>query len=203
MGAGGLSALAQIIMAAMISPRERGRYTGYLGAAFAVATVGGPLLGGVITDTSWLGWRWCFYVGVPFAVARADRAAEDAAPAGASSREGQGRLGSARFFITAAVSPAARLGHLRRRQVRLDVRGRPRAMVGGGDRADAALPSLVESPRQRADHPAAPVPEPHRSPWPSLGLAVRRHRDVRGHAVFFSQYFQLARGKSPTDVRLS
>ena len=45
-----------------------GRYSGYLGATFAVATVGGPLLGGVITDTSWLGWRWCFYVGVPFAL---------------------------------------------------------------------------------------------------------------------------------------
>ncbi|WP_405643856.1 MDR family MFS transporter [Streptomyces uncialis] len=67
-GVGGLSALAQIVMAAMISPRERGRYSGYLGANFAVATVGGPLLGGVITDTSWLGWRWCFYVGVPFAL---------------------------------------------------------------------------------------------------------------------------------------
>lgn len=67
-GVGGLSALAQIVMAAMISPRERGRYSGYLGATFAVATVSGPLLGGVITDTSWLGWRWCFYVGVPFAV---------------------------------------------------------------------------------------------------------------------------------------
>ncbi|WP_345497088.1 MFS transporter [Nocardia callitridis] len=67
-GVGGLSALAQIVMAAMIAPRERGRYSGYLGAVFAVATVGGPLLGGVITDTSWLGWRWCFYVGVPFAL---------------------------------------------------------------------------------------------------------------------------------------
>ncbi|WP_330113875.1 MFS transporter, partial [Streptomyces sp. MUM 178J] len=67
-GVGGLSALAQIVMAAMISPRERGRYSGYLGATFAVATVGGPLLGGVITDADWLGWRWCFYVGVPFAV---------------------------------------------------------------------------------------------------------------------------------------
>src|SRR6478752_3892419 len=65
---GGLADLAQIVMAAMISPRERGRYSGYLGATFAVATVGGPLLGGVITDTSWLGWRWCFYVGVPFAI---------------------------------------------------------------------------------------------------------------------------------------
>ncbi|MGY1795660.1 MDR family MFS transporter [Geodermatophilus sp. SYSU D00525] len=66
-GLGGLQALVQIAMAAMISPRERGRYSGLLGAVMAVATVGGPLLGGLLVDTSWLGWRWCFYVGVPFA----------------------------------------------------------------------------------------------------------------------------------------
>jgi EmrB/QacA subfamily drug resistance transporter len=67
LGLGGLQALVQIAMAAMISPRERGRYSGWLGGVMAVATVGGPLLGGVLVDTSWLGWRWCFYVGVPFA----------------------------------------------------------------------------------------------------------------------------------------
>src|ERR1700712_2059598 len=69
LGAGGLTALTQVCTAAMIPPRERGRYSGYLGAVLAVATVAGPLIGGVIVDTSWLGWRWCFYVGVPFAVA--------------------------------------------------------------------------------------------------------------------------------------
>jgi len=69
LGAGGLTALAQVILATIIPPRERGRYNGYLGAVMAVGTIGGPLLGGVIVDTSWLGWRWCFYVGVPFAVA--------------------------------------------------------------------------------------------------------------------------------------
>ncbi|WP_431882126.1 MDR family MFS transporter [Micromonospora gifhornensis] len=68
-GAGGLTALVQVIIATMISPRERGRYSGYLGAVMAVGTIGGPLIGGVIVDTSWLGWRWCFYVGVPFALA--------------------------------------------------------------------------------------------------------------------------------------
>ncbi|WP_235215421.1 MFS transporter [Phaeacidiphilus oryzae] len=67
-GAGGMSALAQICIAAMVSPRERGRYSGYTGAVFAVATVAGPLIGGTIVDTAWLGWRWCFYVGAPFAV---------------------------------------------------------------------------------------------------------------------------------------
>lgn len=66
-GAGGLAALSQVIMADIISPRERGRYMGLFGAVMAVATVGGPLLGGFITDT-W-GWRWNFFVALPFAVA--------------------------------------------------------------------------------------------------------------------------------------
>ena len=66
-GAGGLTALVQVVIASIVSPRERGRYSGYIGAVFAVATVSGPLIGGVIVDTSWLGWRWCFYVGLPVA----------------------------------------------------------------------------------------------------------------------------------------
>ena len=65
-GAGGLAALSQIVMADIISPRERGKYAGLFGAVMAVATVGGPLLGGVITDG--LGWRWNFFVGLPIAV---------------------------------------------------------------------------------------------------------------------------------------
>jgi EmrB/QacA subfamily drug resistance transporter len=67
-GMGGLTALAQTVIAAMIPPRQRGRYNGYLGSVTAVSTVSGPLIGGVIVDTSWLGWRWCFYVCIPLAV---------------------------------------------------------------------------------------------------------------------------------------
>src|SRR3954469_14897849 len=67
LGVGGLTALVQIILSDLVSPRERGRYSGYLGAVFGVGTVVGPLLGGVVTDA--LSWRWCFYVGAPFAVA--------------------------------------------------------------------------------------------------------------------------------------
>ncbi|SDX07072.1 drug resistance transporter, EmrB/QacA subfamily [Saccharopolyspora shandongensis] len=67
-GMGGLQALIQVVIAAMVSPRDRGRYSGYIGATFAVATVSGPLVGGLIVDTSWLGWRWCFWVTVPIAV---------------------------------------------------------------------------------------------------------------------------------------
>lgn len=66
LGAGGLAALSQIVMADIISPRERGRYAGLFGAVMAVATVGGPLLGGVITDG--IGWRWNFFVGLPIAI---------------------------------------------------------------------------------------------------------------------------------------
>ena len=66
LGAGGLAALSQVLMADIISPRERGRYMGLFGAVMAVATIGGPLLGGVITD-AW-GWRWNFFVALPFAI---------------------------------------------------------------------------------------------------------------------------------------
>jgi len=66
-GMGGLQALIQVVIAAMVSPRERGRYSGYIGATFAVATVSGPLVGGLIVDSP-LGWRWCFWVTVPIAV---------------------------------------------------------------------------------------------------------------------------------------
>ncbi|GAA2111980.1 MDR family MFS transporter [Streptomyces synnematoformans] len=191
-GVGGLSALAQIILAAMISPRERGRYSGYLGATFAVATVGGPVLGGVITDTSWLGWRWCFYVGVPFAV-----------------------------LALVVLQKTLRLPVVRR-QVSLDWRGallmsasvsllliwvtlagesyawlswQTFAMTGGALALGAAF-VWVETW----------VPEP------VLPLRLFRNRTVTlaslaslfvgvamfGATVFLSQYFQLARGESPT-----
>ncbi|MFG1605957.1 MDR family MFS transporter [Actinoplanes sp. NPDC049265] len=67
LGMGGLQALVQVAIAAMIPPRERGRYNGYLGGVMALATVGGPLLGGVIVDSA-LGWRWCFFIGTPIAL---------------------------------------------------------------------------------------------------------------------------------------
>ncbi|WP_198395070.1 MDR family MFS transporter [Brevibacterium yomogidense] len=63
---GGLMALVQAIMGTIISPRERGRYSGYMGGVMGVATVSGPLLGGIITDG--LGWRWTYFVCVPLAL---------------------------------------------------------------------------------------------------------------------------------------
>ncbi|MFT4265418.1 MAG: MFS transporter [Nocardioides sp.] len=66
-GVGGVMALIQIIIGSMVSPRERGRYSGYIGASFGLATLLGPLVGGLIVDSA-LGWRGCFYVGLPFAI---------------------------------------------------------------------------------------------------------------------------------------
>ncbi|WP_051639760.1 MDR family MFS transporter [Cellulomonas sp. URHE0023] len=66
-GAGGLTALGTVLIADIISPRERGKYMGLMGAVMGLGMVGGPLLGGVITDGP--GWRWNFFVGLPVAVA--------------------------------------------------------------------------------------------------------------------------------------
>lgn len=65
-GGGGMQALSQILMADIISPRERGRYMGLFAGVMAVGIVGGPLLGGLLTDT--VGWQWNFFVGVPLGI---------------------------------------------------------------------------------------------------------------------------------------
>ncbi|MFF5792114.1 MDR family MFS transporter [Paeniglutamicibacter sp. NPDC012692] len=66
LGGGGMAALSQVVMADIISPRERGKYMGLFGAIMAVGTVAGPLIGGFITDS--INWRWNFFVALPIAV---------------------------------------------------------------------------------------------------------------------------------------
>ena len=63
LGAGGLMVGAIAILGEMVSPRERGKYMGYIMAVMMIATIGGPLAGGLITDH--FSWRWVFYINLP------------------------------------------------------------------------------------------------------------------------------------------
>lgn len=191
-GMGGLSALAQIILAAMISPRERGRYNGYLGATFATAMVGGPLIGGVITDTSWLGWRWCFYVGVPFAVV-ALIVLQRTLHLPVVKRQAKVDWTGA-FFITAAV--CLLLVWVTFAGDKYDwVSWQTYAMIGG----TVALLGVFVLVESKASEPIIPL-RLFRNRTITLASLASLFVGVAMFAgtIFFSQYFQLARDKSPT-----
>jgi EmrB/QacA subfamily drug resistance transporter len=197
LGMGGLQALVQVAIAAMIPPRERGRYNGYLGGVMALATVGGPLLGGLIVDTSWLGWRWCFWIGAPVAV-----------------------------IALVVLQKTLHLPVLRRDHVKIDYAGASLiaagvsvlliwvsfvdssfawlswptlAMVGAG-LVLLALAVWVES---RTAEPVVPLQIVRRR---TTALAILASLAVGmamfGGAVFLGQYFQIGRGYSPTEAGL-
>jgi EmrB/QacA subfamily drug resistance transporter len=196
-GMGGVQALAQVVMAAIIPPRERGRYNGYLGAVMAVATVGGPLLGGLIVDVSWLGWRWCFFVGVPIAV-----------------------------IAFAVLQRTLKLETLRRENVQVDYLGatliaagvsilliwvsfvdnsfgwlswETGVMVAAGV-VLLALAVLVES---RVREPVVPLRIiVKRQPALAILASVAAGLAMYGGAVFLGQYFQIGRGYTPTEAGL-
>lgn len=191
-GAGGLTALTQVILASMISPRERGRYSGYLGAAFAVGTVGGPLLGGVIVDTDWLGWRWCFYVGVPFAII-AIIVLQKTLHLPVTKRRAKVDWAGA-FFITAAVSLL--LVWVTFAGDKYDWVSWQTYVLTAGAVLLGLIFVLVES---RAREPIMPL-RLFRNKTISLTSVSSLFIGTAlfTGTVFLSQYFQLARGESPT-----
>ncbi|WHT22187.1 MDR family MFS transporter [Crossiella sp. CA-258035] len=191
-GAGGLTALAQVIMAAILSPRELGRYSGVFGAVFMVGTVAGPLIGGVLVDTSWLGWRWCFFLGVPLAVAAIILLQRTLNLPVVRREVKVDYLGA--FLITAGVSLTLVWSSLVGKQFEW-MSTATLGLLGGG-LLILALAVFVES---RVAEPIVP-------------LTIFRNRTVTlatvasflvgvamfGGTVFLSQYFQLALGHSPT-----
>ncbi|WP_211590400.1 MFS transporter [Microbispora sp. H11081] len=192
LGVGGLTALTQVIMAAMISPRERGRYSGYLGAVFAVGTIGGPLIGGLIVDTDWLGWRWCFYVGVPFAIISLI-VLQKTLHLPVVKREVRIDWGGA---VLIAASVSLLLIWVSFAGNKYDwLSWQTGAMVGGAV-VLAALFLLVES---KAREPIVPL-RLFRMRTVSLAVVASVLVGVAmfGATTFLSQYFQLARGETPT-----
>ncbi|NNU27029.1 MDR family MFS transporter [Isoptericola sediminis] len=194
-GAGGLMSLATVLMSDIISPRERGKYMGLMGGVMAVAQIGGPLLGGVITDS--IGWRWTFFVGVPFAVvalvvlrktlhlpARPPRTVRiDAAGAALIA------LGVALLLLWVTFAGD-----------QFDwASWQTAAMVGGAVVALLAA-ALVE---RRAPEPIIPL---HLFRNRTFVLSVVASAAVGvamfGTAVFLAQYLQLARGMTPTQSGL-
>ncbi|MFF4053429.1 MDR family MFS transporter [Streptomyces chartreusis] len=192
LGGGGLSALGQVVLAAMISPRERGRYSGYLGATFAVATVGGPLLGGVITDTSWLGWRWCLFVGIPFALV-ALVVLQRTLNLPVTKRRAKVDWTGA-FFVTAAVSTL--LIWVTFADDKYDwLSWQTYTLVG----ASLVLTLIFLFVETKASEPIIPL-RLFRNPTITLASIASLFVGIALFAgtVFFSQYFQVARGESPT-----
>ena len=196
-GAGGLTALVQIVMAAMIPPRELGRYAGIFGAVFAVATVAGPLIGGVIVDTSWLGWRWCFFMGVPFALAAIVLLQKTLKLPAVRRRDVHiDWLGA--LLITAGVSLLLIWVTLAGNE--FDWLSGATALMVGGSVLLLAAAVWVES----------------RVAEPIIPLGIFRNRTVTltvvasalvgvamfGGTVFLSQYFQISLGYSPTQAGL-
>ncbi|WP_432929129.1 MFS transporter [Microbispora sp. CA-135349] len=192
LGVGGLTALSQVIMAAMIPPRERGRYSGYLGAVFAVATIGGPLIGGLIVDTDWLGWRWCFYVGVPFAIISLV-VLQKTLHLPVIKRKVRIDWGGA---VLIAASVSLLLIWVSFAGNKYDwLSWQTGAMVGGAV-VLAALFLLVET---KAAEPIVPL-RLFRMRTVSLAVVASVLVGVAmfGATTFLSQYFQLARGETPT-----
>lgn len=197
LGIGGLTALVQVVIASMVAPRERGRYSGYIGAVFATATVSGPLLGGLIVDSP-LGWRGCFFVGLPIA---------------------------ALAFVV--LHKTLHLPVVRRPNVSIDYLGATLIMAGvsvvliwvslaGTEFAWASATTALMVGGGLALILAAVYVEARVAPEPVVPLRLFRDRTITlataasvmigvamfGATVYLGQYFQLARGMSPTEAGL-
>ena len=197
LGMGGVQALVQVSIAAMIPPRERGRYNGYLGGTLALATVCGPLLGGLIVDTSWLGWRWCFWIGAPIAV-----------------------------IALIVLQKTLHLPVIKRDNVKIDYVGATLIVAGvsiiliwvsfvdgpfdwlswqtfalvGAGLALLALAVWVES---RAAEPVVPLQIVKlRNTAMAILASLAVGMAMFGGAVFLGQYFQIGRGYTPTQAGL-
>nr|WP_326960877.1 MULTISPECIES: MDR family MFS transporter [unclassified Arthrobacter] len=194
---GGLTALAQAIIGSMIPPRDRGKYSGYMGGVMAVGTAGGPLLGGFIVDSP-LGWRWTFFVCVPLAVVALILLQVTLKIKHVKRPAKIDWLGS--ILLTSGVSLLL---------IWVSFAGNPDyydwwswqtvVMVGGGV-ALLALLVLVESKVAQPIIPLNIISE--RTTALAILASVAVGVGMFGSSTFLGQYYQVARGASPTEAGL-
>jgi EmrB/QacA subfamily drug resistance transporter len=194
-GAGGLAALSQIIMADIISPRERGRYMGLFGAVMALGTIGGPLLGGFITDA--IGWRWNFYVAIPFAIAALVILQLTLnIPRGAKKKAHIDYFG----IVLLAASVSLLLVWITNAGVAYEWWSLETILMAGGALVAAILFVIVEF---RSREPLVPLSMfRNRTYTLSVIASISTGVAMFGTSVFLSQYMQMARGATPTESGL-
>src|SRR6478609_7245246 len=192
---GGLTALAQAIIGSMIPPRDRGKYSGYMGGVMAVGTAGGPLLGGFIVDSP-LGWRWTFFVCVPLAVVAVILLKVTLKIQHVKRPAKIDWLGS--ILLTSGVSLLL---------IWVSFAGNPDyydwwswqtvAMVGGG----VLLLGLLVLVESRVAQPIIPLKIiSERTTALAILASVAVGVGMFGSSTFLGQYFQVARGATPTEA---
>lgn len=192
---GGLMALTQSIMGTIIAPRQRGRYSGYMGAVMAVATVSGPLLGGVITDH--LDWRWTFFVCVPLAVIALFLLQITLKLPTLPKRRVRLDFGGAFFLAVAAAAPMLWVTFAGKDYEWISWES---AAFLGAFLLAAGIAVLIEL---RHPEPVVPIRVLSNSTTALMiiaGMAVGVA--MFGSGTFLTQYFQLAGGHSPTRAGL-
>ncbi len=205
-GAGGLAALSQVLMADIISPRERGRYMGLFGGVMALATIGGPLLGGMITD-AW-GWRWNFFVALPVAIVALILVQTTLhVPARPKKKTTIDYLGIVLLSVSvsllliwvtnAGTTKGGDWGDVANNN---DWWSLSTVLMVGGSLLAAILFVIVEL---RSKEPLIPLTLfRNRTFTLSVIASIATGIAMFGASVFLSQYMQLARGATPTEAGL-
>ncbi|MFJ5955236.1 MFS transporter [Paenarthrobacter sp. NPDC092416] len=194
---GGLTALAQAIIGSMIPPRDRGKYSGYMGAVMAVGTAGGPLLGGFIVDSP-LGWRWTFFVCVPLAVVALILLQVTLKIQHIKRPAKIDWLGS--ILLTSGVSLLLIWVSFAGNPDYYDWFSWQSALMVGGGVALLAVLVFVETKVAQPIIPLKIISE--RTTALAIVASVAVGIAMFGSSTFLGQYFQVARGATPTEAGL-